>query len=212
VIPAELLNAELSDDACLDQLVTVAMRALGVATLADVTDYLRISRAQAQGALDRLDLARTAVEGWKDPAWLSPDHDVPVARRPATRGRFVGPFDNLVWYRARMKRLFDFEHTLEAYLPAAKREHGYYVCPLLAGTTLVGRADLAASGGVLRIVQLSFVREDDRTRKAFTSAVTEMAALVGAARVWAPDGTTGAHVLRAAEVAGALGEGLELTA
>lgn len=191
VIPQELLATELSDEACLDYLVAMALRNLGVATVADVADYLRIMQVEAKAALHRLELEQTAVEGWRDPAWLSPDHATLGGRRPATRGRFVGPFDNLVWYRARVKRVFGFEHSLEAYLPAAKREHGYYVCPLLAGTSLIGRADLSASRGTLRIIQLSFSQEDASSPKALASAIKELTALVGATSVEMPNGVPG---------------------
>ena len=39
--------------------------------------------------------------------------------------------------------MFGFEHGIEAYVPKAKRVHGYYAMPLLAGGRLAGRADPA---------------------------------------------------------------------
>jgi uncharacterized protein YcaQ len=182
-----------------------------VATVADVADYLRISREQARGSLDRLEFERAQVEGWKDPAWLATDQPPVGVLRPPSRARFVGPFDNLIWYRARVKRIFGFEHTLEAYVPAAKRVHGYYVCPLLAGTRLVGRADLATRGGVLTIIGLSFVREDDRSLRALASAVKALSGLVGASAVAVPEGATWARGLATAAVAGDLGEGVRMS-
>lgn len=204
VVPPDLLAVEFTDDECLDRLVARAMPVLGVATLADVADHLRVTQKEVRGSLDRLELERTRVEGWKEPVWLSPDHAVLAARRAPTRARFVGPFDNLVWYRARLRRIFDFDHTLEAYLPAAKREHGYYVCPLLAGTRFVGRADLAASGGVLRVVRLSLTREDGRAVRALSSALSELASLVEATAVWTPDGAPWARLLGVAGAAAGL--------
>jgi uncharacterized protein YcaQ len=205
VVPAELLAVELSDDACLDRLVTTAMRVLGVGTVRDVADYLRLPQAEARAVLERSDLARADVEGWSDGAWLSDDHAALTGRRPATRGRFVGPFDNLIWYRPRVKRIFGFEHTLEAYLPAVKREHGYYVCPLLAGTELVGRADLAAGRGVLRILRLSFTRDGARAQRALVAAVTELTGLLGSERVvLGPDAAQAAGVLADAAAEGLL--------
>ena len=52
------------------------------------------------------------------------------------------PFDNLVWDRAFLRRLFGFDHVIEVYKREPERVYGYYVLPLLVGDRLVGRADL----------------------------------------------------------------------
>jgi uncharacterized protein len=85
---------------------------------------------------------------------------------------FVGPFDNLVWYRKRVARLFGFDHALETYKPAAQRVHGYYGCPLLVGGELVGRADLARENDTIVVREASYPDQDvlteacERLRKA----------------------------------------------
>jgi uncharacterized protein YcaQ len=65
----------------------------------------------------------------------------------------LSPFDNLLWDRAFLRRLFGFEHVIEVYKRAPERVYGYYVLPLLAGDRFVGRADVKADrkAGVLRI-------------------------------------------------------------
>ncbi len=65
----------------------------------------------------------------------------------------VCPFDNLVWDRPLLERLFGFKHLIEFYKREPERVYGYYVLPLLAGDRFLGRADLKAdrAEGVLRI-------------------------------------------------------------
>src|SRR5439155_9573928 len=63
------------------------------------------------------------------------------------------PFDNLLWDRPFVRRLFGFDHLIEVYKPEPQRVFGYYVLPLLLADRLVGRADVKAdrAEGVLRI-------------------------------------------------------------
>jgi uncharacterized protein YcaQ len=63
------------------------------------------------------------------------------------------PFDNLMWDRTFLRRLFGFDHVIEVYKREPERVYGYYVLPLLAGDRFLGRADVKAdrAEGVLRI-------------------------------------------------------------
>ena len=92
--------------------------------------------------------------GWADPAALARANGGAGGRHRVT---LLSPFDSLVWDRKRTRRMFGFDHSLEAYVPKAKRVHGYYAMPLLGGGRLAGRVDPVRQGDTLVARQLSLV-------------------------------------------------------
>jgi uncharacterized protein len=183
VVPAALAGLEPSDEECVTHLVGVAGRALGVVTRADLIDYHRLrnfgqagghsalvdSAAEAAGLVPIVIEGTKPVAGWADPAALA---DPPRGRHRTT---LLSPFDSLIWDRKRTQRMFGFDHSLEAYVPKAKRVHGYFTMPLLAGGRLVGRADPARSGKTLVARHVSLDR---------ASAITAMAGALREAAEW----------------------------
>ena len=73
--------------------------------------------------------------------------------------------------------MFGFEHSLEAYVPRAKRVHGYFTMPLLARGRLVGRVDPARSGRTLVARKLSL--ETPSATEAMARALRDAASWVG---------------------------------
>jgi hypothetical protein len=174
VLPPDLLNADPSDEECVIHLAGVAARALGVVTRADLTDYQRLrwggtgqgrdgqamapDDAAVAAGLVPVEIAGLragpAVRAWADPSALA-EHGESQAGRGRHRVTLLSPFDSLIWDRKRTLRMFGFEHSLEAYVPQAKRVHGYFTMPLLARGRLLGRVDPARSGRTLVARQLS---------------------------------------------------------
>jgi len=54
---------------------------------------------------------------------------------------FLPPFDALVWDRALLGSLFDFDYVWELFHPPARRRWGWYVLPILFRDRLVGRIE-----------------------------------------------------------------------
>jgi uncharacterized protein YcaQ len=143
------------------ELARISARALGIATIADLADYWRITARDLAPRVSELVLAGelipAEVTGWDSPAYLW--HE---ARRPrALPARaLLSPFDSLVFFRPRTERLFDFHYRIEIYTPEPKRIYGYYVLPFLLDERLVARVDLKSDrqAGVLR-VQGAFAEE-----------------------------------------------------
>jgi uncharacterized protein YcaQ len=121
------------------------------------------------------------------------------AERPS-RGRttLLSPFDPLIYDRKRAQELWSFRYKLEIYVPAAKREFGYFVLPILHRDRLVGRIDplFDRKTGVLRVKQVH--AEDGATEEAgpaIAKAIQELARWLGASdvdygrvpRVWRRD-------------------------
>ena len=56
----------------------------------------------------------------------------------------LSPFDNSVIQRERLKTLFHYDYQIECYVPAAKRQYGYFSLPLLYRDEFIGRMDCKA--------------------------------------------------------------------
>ena len=146
VLPAHAHQAPVPPETeARELLLADALAAQGVGTAIHLADHHRQPIGPVRAALARMAERGTAVEvrveGWKEVAYRHPE--AVTVRRPQAR-TLVSPFDPLVWHRDRTESLFDFRYRIEIYVPAHRREHGYYVLPFLLDDRLVARVDLKA--------------------------------------------------------------------
>ena len=87
-------------------------------------------------------IVEVRVAGLPGPFYALPEHLDGADDLPEPEGTtLICPFDSLLWQRKRAEQLLGFHYRIEIYVPAAKREFGYYVLPILHDGRLVGRLD-----------------------------------------------------------------------
>ncbi|SON57179.1 hypothetical protein HDIA_3638 [Hartmannibacter diazotrophicus] len=183
VLPEGILALPTPTDAEAHRaLIECAARAHGIATDKELRDYFRLSPEEARPAILSLAeegvLVPVDVPGWRH-AWLHRD-----ARRPRRidAQALLVPFDPLIWERDRTERLFGFRYRIEIYVPAEKREYGYYVLPFLFGDRLVARVDLKSDRQNGRLLVKSLHMEPDApadSREALDEELGKMATWLG---------------------------------
>ena len=187
VLPPNVLARHVDDDAAVRELTLRAATALGVGTEADIRDYFRLSAQQVKPAIAGLvadgEIERVHVDGWSAPAYLRAGRTVPRQDRGTA---LLCPFDPLIFFRPRVERLFNFHYRVEIYVPANKRQYGYYVWPLLMDGRLVARVDLKADRATNSLRVVGAFGEPDipraRVAAALAGELESMASWLGLGR------------------------------
>ncbi len=188
-----------------------ALRALGIANLGQIRrHFVRGRYPNLKAILAALvktgAVVPVAVDGdgtrWPGP-WYVHSEQLP-ALAALRRGEWeprvtlLSPFDNLICDRARLLQFFDFDYTIEIYVPPAKRHYGYYALPILYGDRIVGCVDLQRDRKAKQLIiksatlpaHLSPPRRGVRDR-AISRALADLATFVGATDVVYPDAVRG---------------------
>jgi len=140
-------------DSVYREFVLKSIAAMGIVLPGWVADYYRLPKKETQLALQKLisenRLMEFKVADWQESAWALPEvwdeFQAADRKNPDTRHTMVlSPFDSLIWDRARTSRLFEFDFTIECYLPASKRKYGYFLLPALRNGQMIGRLDAKA--------------------------------------------------------------------
>ena len=144
VIPHAFFSSQIPVDDAHRELLLRAARCLGIGTLADIADYFRMpvhdAKPRVLELVERGDLTPVSVAGWTSPAYLAG----PAVMKAVAARALLSPFDPLVWFRPRTRRLFAFDYRFEVFTPRHQRRWGTYVLPFLLDDGLAARVDVKA--------------------------------------------------------------------
>jgi uncharacterized protein YcaQ len=99
--------------------------------------------ALREGLVEDGELVLVEVEGVRGARFVLRDEVELLAAppEPPPSVAFLSPFDPLVWDRALLGSLFEFDYVWDLFHPPAKRRFGWYVLPILFRDRFVGRIE-----------------------------------------------------------------------
>ena len=149
-----------------EHIVRRDLRAHGLVKLSEFGHLLRFSRKEYKSVLEKMmekdEVVEVIIKGVSDATYFA--------------------FNNLIIQRKRLGEIFNFQYTLECYVPAAKRQFGYFGLPLLYGHKFVGLLDAKVDRKtkILHIRKLEWHAKVSKTLlKAFEKKLKSFAAFCG---------------------------------
>lgn len=196
VLPEWTPRQKLSAPEVTRRAIMKAVKALGVATPLQIKwHFMRFRYPDLDQRLSELvkhgELAHASVTGLPGRWYIAADTldtlDILDTYDTHTT-KLLSPFDNLICDRKRTKLLWDFDFTIEIYVPQHKRKYGYYVLPVLHANQLIGRLDSAMNRQthVFTINALHLepnTPRDKTTGQAISAAITELGSFLGAQKI-----------------------------
>lgn len=153
VVPAGLLAAAPEHGETVDWACAAALDRLGFATSGEIAAFWETATpaeakqwCAAHLGQDLIEVEIEDADGGVRNAFARPDIVAAAAPDPTGAVRVLSPFDPALRDRKRAERLFGFRYRIEIFVPAEKRQYGYYVFPLLEGDRLIGRIDMKRDG------------------------------------------------------------------
>lgn len=201
-LPANADTKDISSNEMSRRGLQLSLRSLGVGTPRHIYNhFIRKAYPNWQSVLRDLEAdglhvpvgLRTAEGSLLEGAWFIHKEDVELVTTgelevSEDRTVLLSPFDNLICDRQRTSLLFDFDYTIEIYVPKAKRKYGYYVLPILMEEVFLGRVDLQMDRKQnLLMVNALFLEEAWRTvtdkASALANNIQDLAFFLGAREV-----------------------------
>jgi len=129
-----------------------SLKYLGIACIDDICDYFRINKNIMQpvlqsgidsGAVVEVSVKHSESKWFGRRDTLEEYFEYGVKKN--SLHTLLTPFDEVIWSRKRLSKLFNFDYRNTMYTPKNKRISeglGYYVMPFLYGDSFVGRIDV----------------------------------------------------------------------
>lgn len=179
VLPANIDTSMPDKEEMAQHLILTAIRCNGLVKPEEITYLRKEHQEEVSTQIKRLlregILVPVQIEGIDDHYYTTQKELSNLEKPgPAEMLSILSPFDNATIQRRRLKTLFNFEYTLECYLPEWKRVHGYFSLPILSGDTFTGRIDCKAESSTGEFVIRNLMLEKDyKPEESFLCALAD---------------------------------------
>ncbi|MBI9073284.1 MAG: YcaQ family DNA glycosylase [Melioribacteraceae bacterium] len=194
VLPNNISLKKPSDYETAEFIVLRAIKALGIAERKEIQKFLQpessrdselraVSKKHIDKAINNLlddeKILAVEIEGIEKTEYFLFPETLRISDNNNSAIHFLSPFDNLIIQRQRINKIFNFDYSLECYIPTAKRKFGYFVLPILWENKFIARADLKADrrNKVFLINNLHFednTKIDDQFLSAFSQKIIKL--------------------------------------
>ncbi len=158
VLPDDIDTTYPSDDELSEFLIFKALTALGVSSEKEIRKFLQpgtirdadiqmIGSEKVKTKLKQLQedkkIIPLKIENNKTIYYMLKEKQdiLDLSLSNSQKIHLLSPFDGLIIQRERVKTFFDFDYSIECYVPEPKRKYGYFVLPILWKDKLIGRID-----------------------------------------------------------------------
>ncbi len=194
VLPKEIDTTVPTDEEFHEHMVLSAINSYGFAAEKEIK-YLRNNNSKIlKSVINKLKeenkIVELKIKGIESETYFSTEKNFKRIKNGEGSSllHILSPFDNLIIQRKRTKNIFDFDYTVEFYLPASKRKFGYYCMPVLYGNKFIGRLDAKAIRQTGKFEIINYFPEGKKLmsvqlKEDLREKVTELSAFTGCKEV-----------------------------
>ncbi|RQO75552.1 winged helix-turn-helix domain-containing protein [Pedobacter sp. KBW06] len=147
LVPQETDLTMPTDDEYVRFVISRTLGALGIASVKEMAWRSRrvkgnTIKQELEKMVQAAEVKVVNVEGIKGPLYMLPHQKMDI--KLSNEVFILSPFDILNVFRHRLKDFFNFDYQIECFVPAPKRQYGYFSLPILAGDVFIARMDAKA--------------------------------------------------------------------